>query len=417
MGGFLFGLGLTIIIGQAPSPAGRGEFFDRAADPVRDLDKTNGWTLAVGAGSVAALVLLRRYARRLPGTLIVLVLAILVAAVLDLGDHGVGLVGKLPSALPHPAVPDVGWDQIVDLLPAAFGVMILTTEAVGVARSLASHDGYAIDPSRELVAMGGSNALAGLSSGFVQAGGASQTMAAEEAGGRTPVTSLVAAGLVVLTGAFLGGLFTNLPQATLAAIVVVAVSGFVDFAELARLARNPPQRHPAGAPRAGRRARPRRPPGIADRRRAVTDPRDPPPQPASGRGAGAGPGQRALGQRRAQPGLRAGARRAGGRQRWAAVLRQRGQRQGPRPRARAGGRSHAGSRGARAVRERGPRRRRARRARRAGVRAAARGRRTAARRPSARRRWSCCDAQGSPTGSASSPRSPRPPPNRRACQP
>ena len=61
MGGFLFGLGLTIIIGQAPSlfgvPAGSGEFFDRAADLVRDLDKTNGWTLAVGAGSVAALVL------------------------------------------------------------------------------------------------------------------------------------------------------------------------------------------------------------------------------------------------------------------------------------------------------------------------------------------------------------------------
>ena len=87
------------------------------------------------------------------------------------------------------------------------------------------------------MAIGGSNALAGLSSGFVQSGGASQTMAAEDAGGKSPLTALFAAGLILLTGAFLAPLFEDLPQATLGAIVVVAVSGFVDFGELGRLAR------------------------------------------------------------------------------------------------------------------------------------------------------------------------------------
>jgi sulfate permease, SulP family len=167
----------------------------------------------------------------------VLAAAVVIAWALGLDDHGVDLVGDLPSGLPDPALPDVAFADLVDLLPAAYGVMVLTTEAVGVARAIASKDGYQISPSRELVAIGGSNALAGLSSGFVQSGGASQTMAAENAGGKTPGTALFAAVLILLTGAFLAPLFEDLPQATLGAIVVVAVAGFVDYREMARLAR------------------------------------------------------------------------------------------------------------------------------------------------------------------------------------
>jgi SulP family sulfate permease len=85
--------------------------------------------------------------------------------------------------------------------------------------------------------MGAANALAGLSSGFVQSGGASQTAAADGAGGRSQIASLVAAGLILLTGAFLTPLFEDLPQATLAAIVIVAVAGFFDFEELRRFVR------------------------------------------------------------------------------------------------------------------------------------------------------------------------------------
>jgi sulfate permease, SulP family len=125
----------------------------------------------------------------------------------------------------------------VSLIATGFGVMLLATEGLGVARGLATQHGYTVDPSRELVGFGGANLLSGLSQGFVQSGGASQTAAAEGAGGRTQLASVVAACLVLLTGAFLAPVFTDLPQATLAAIVIVAVSGFWRVGELARFAR------------------------------------------------------------------------------------------------------------------------------------------------------------------------------------
>lgn len=106
-----------------------------------------------------------------------------------------------------------------------------------MARALAGARGEAIDASRELVALGGANLLAGLSGGFVQPGGASQTAAAERAGGRSQLASVVAAAPVLLTGAFLAPLFAGLPQPTPGAIVVVAIAGFLRVDELRRFAR------------------------------------------------------------------------------------------------------------------------------------------------------------------------------------
>ena len=240
--GFLFGLGLTVAVGQLPKlfgvPGGDGHFFAKLWHLLGELDDTHGWTLAVGAASVVLLVVLPRLSRQIPATLVVLALTIAVSAAFDLAGRGVDVVGSLPSALPDPAVPDVGWDEVVELLPAAVGIVLLAcAEGIGVARSFASAHGYTIDPNRELIAVGGSNLLAGLSSGFVQAGGGSQTAAADRAGGKTQLASLVAAGLVLLTGAFLAPLFEDLPQATLGAIVIVAVAGFARVAELRRFAR------------------------------------------------------------------------------------------------------------------------------------------------------------------------------------
>ena len=219
-------------------PGGDGNFFEKLWHLLGELENTHGWTLAVGAASVVLLVVLPRLSSRLPATLVVLGLAIALSSALDLAGRGVDVVGSLPSALPDPAVPDLGWAQVVELLPAAVGIVLLAcAEGIGVARSFANEHGYAIDANRELIAVGGSNLLAGLSSGFVQAGGGSQTAAADRAGGKTQLSSLVAAGLVLLTGAFLAFLFEDLPQATLGAIVIVAVAGFARVAELRRFAR------------------------------------------------------------------------------------------------------------------------------------------------------------------------------------
>jgi sulfate permease, SulP family len=241
MTGFLFGLGLTVAIGQLPKlfgvDGGTGQFFAKLWALLGELDETHGWTFAVGAASVGLLVAFRRFAPSLPGTLIVLVLAIAGSALLDLSGRGVAVVGELPSAVPDPTWPDVSWKDAVDLLPAGLGVLLLSAEAIGVSRTLATKHRYRVDTNRDLIALGGSNLLAGLSSGFVQSGGASQTMAVERGGGRTQLASLVAAGLTLLTGAFLAFLFEDLPEATLAAIVVVAIFGLFRVDELRRFAR------------------------------------------------------------------------------------------------------------------------------------------------------------------------------------
>jgi sulfate permease, SulP family len=241
MTGFLFGLGLVITLAQLPAllgiAPGEGNFFPALADMLGELGEVHGATLAVGACSLAVLVLGRRLVPALPSTLVVLVLAIAVSAIAGLEDHGVDVVGDIPEALPDPAIPDVSADDWLALVAPALGVLILSAEAVGVARALAVKHGYRVDPNRDLVAMGASNVFAGLSSGFVQSGGASQTAAADGAGGRSQLASLFSAGLLLLTGAFLAPLFADLPQATLAAIVIVAVAGFFDVAELRRYAR------------------------------------------------------------------------------------------------------------------------------------------------------------------------------------
>jgi SulP family sulfate permease len=141
MTGFLFGLGLTIAIGQAPKlfriSAGGGHFFTQLFHLIGHLGSTDVLTLVVGALSIALLLAFRRFWPRLPGTLIVLALSIIVSALLDLPSHGLDVIGKLPTALPHPEVPSASVHDLVQLLPTAFGVMLLTTEGWGVARTLA----------------------------------------------------------------------------------------------------------------------------------------------------------------------------------------------------------------------------------------------------------------------------------------
>jgi sulfate permease, SulP family len=241
MTGFLFGLGLFVAVGQLPKllgiPDHGGNFFPRGWNLLTHLNDASGWTCATGVASIGLLFVLARTAPKVPATLVLLVSSIVVSSILDLSSHGVAIVGNLPKAFPHPTVPDVGWHDLLELLAPAFGVMIVTAEGIGVARTLGSQDGYRLSVNRDLVALGSSNVLAGLSPGFVQSGGASQTMANERAGGKTQLATLVAAGLILLTGAFFTGLFKNLPEATLAAIVIVAISSFWKVGELRRLAR------------------------------------------------------------------------------------------------------------------------------------------------------------------------------------
>jgi sulfate permease, SulP family len=240
--GFLFGLGLVIAAGQLSKLLGiedpEGGFFRKLWRLLAHLGDANLPTVILGVSSLVVLVVMKRFAPRLPAALVVVAAGILLTGVFDLADLGVSVVGQVPSALPTPAVPGVKLGDVASLLPAALGIVLLGyAESISVARGFASAHRYDIRPNQELVALGASNALAGMFQGFVAAGGASQSAASDRAGAKTELFAVVAAALTVFTALVLAPLLGDLPNAVLGAIVINAVLGFMRVDELRRFNR------------------------------------------------------------------------------------------------------------------------------------------------------------------------------------
>ena len=238
--GFLFGMAMTIAVRQLAKlvgvSSGDGSFFSRLGHILHLLPHWSLATVAVGVAALAALLLLERLIPRLPASLIVLAAGIAVSAAAKLHAHGVEIVGKIPRAIPTPAWPALPWHDWVTLAGGAVGVaLVVFAESFSISSGFARDAGDdAPDASREMIAMGASNAAVGLFRGFAVSGSASRSAAAKAAGGTGPMVSVVAAVIVLLTGAFLTPLFTDLPEAVLGAIVVVAIRSFFNVAELRR---------------------------------------------------------------------------------------------------------------------------------------------------------------------------------------
>ena len=240
--GFIIGLALTIVAGQLPGlfgvEGGGGNFFEKLRRLLSNLDQTSVTTLAVGLASLALVLGLRRFAPAVPGSLVAVLVGIAAVWLLDLDAHGVEIVGQINSGLPALGTPDVAAADYLALAPAAAGVMLVGfAEGLGAAKTYAARHHYEVDANRELVGLGAANLGAGLSSGMVVNGSLSKTAVNGSAGARSQVSGLVVAALTILTLLFLTGLFDNLPQATLAAVVIAAVIELVDFPALAALYR------------------------------------------------------------------------------------------------------------------------------------------------------------------------------------
>ncbi len=242
--GYLHGIAITIIVSQAAKLCGfsiSGEsvfrqlraFFQGIADGA-----FNGWAFVVGAGCLAIILVLRHISRRLPATLIAVVVGIAVSLVFDLESHGVPLVGDLPRGFPTPRWPSIGWGHVQDLIGAALGLALVAFADTSVlSRSMAARRHERVDTNSELIALGLANVGSGLFQGFPISSSSSRTPVAEAAGAKTQLTGVVAAVAMIVIAVALPGVFRHMPDATLAAIVMAAALTLIDIPAMVHLYR------------------------------------------------------------------------------------------------------------------------------------------------------------------------------------
>lgn len=238
--GFFFGLAVAIAVLQLPKLLGleaEGAYVpQRVWHLVTHLGHTSPWTLFVGLSSIILLLFLERFAHRVPAALVTLVYGIGVVTLLGLEERGVHTVGHIATALPHLTWPAVGTADIIGLLPGALAIaLVAVAETVGLGRDFARKHHYHVDADQELVALGVSNLASGLSGGFAVGGSLSKSEDNDDAGARSQVSAIFAAALMLLSAVALTRYFHSLPEATLAAIVLVAVWKLMDAGELRRL--------------------------------------------------------------------------------------------------------------------------------------------------------------------------------------
>jgi SulP family sulfate permease len=200
------------------------------------LGEVNLITLAIGLASIAALVLFRKVAPRFPAPLLVVTLSTLAVYVFGLQDRGVGIVGDVPQGVPSFALPAFGLDSVTSLLTIALTISFVGfMESIAVAKSIANREKYKVDANRELVSLGLANVAGSMFSAYPVTGGFSRSAVNYQSGARTPLASIITAVLIVMTLLFFTPLFYYLPNAVLAAIVMVAVYGLIDFMEPVKL--------------------------------------------------------------------------------------------------------------------------------------------------------------------------------------
>jgi high affinity sulfate transporter 1 len=260
--GFTQGIALIVIVGQLPTLLGTSGAFGAKVGDLRNLPQimglemdytgvvTQAWallttltvanlpTVLVGLLSLVLLFALKRFQPGAPSALIVVLLSIVAVSVFGLEERGVTVIGEVETGMVTLALPNVNLSDVASLLPGAFAIVLLGyAVSLSVAAVGAEATGEEIDPNQELVALGGATLGAAFSSGFVVCGSLSRGVVIRRAGGRTQVVSLINAGLVFVTLVVALPLFFKLPMAALAAIVIQAMSGLLDFGYLRRLSR------------------------------------------------------------------------------------------------------------------------------------------------------------------------------------
>jgi high affinity sulfate transporter 1 len=242
--GYMNGIALTVLISQLPKLFG---FSIDGAGPLRDLVRIThsilggqaNWTsFTVGAGTLAAILLLKPY-RRIPGLLLAVVAATIVVGLLNLdATAGVKVLGPLPQGLPSFALPRISFGQLSEVIIGGCAVaMVAFADTSVLSRTYAAKTRTSVDPNQEMIGLGAANLAAGLFQGFPISSSSSRTPVAEAAGAKTQLTGVVGAIGVALLLLFAPNLLKDLPSSALAAVVIAAAIGLFEFADLRRIFR------------------------------------------------------------------------------------------------------------------------------------------------------------------------------------
>jgi hypothetical protein len=239
--GFVGGLATDILLNQIAKmlgikvPSG-AEFFERLVALVTRIGSVHWWSLGLSVAAVAVLVPARRRWPSVPWALLVLVAATFTSNALHLPDHGVAVLGSVPSGPPVLAFPQLDWHLwIAVILPAIAITTVTVGEGLLLARSFADKFDYPTSPNRDLLAFGAANIASGVSSGFTIGSSTSRAAAMEQSGSRTQLPLLVMAAGATLLLLFGADLLAGIPAPAIGAIVGVAVAKLIGIGELRHL--------------------------------------------------------------------------------------------------------------------------------------------------------------------------------------
>jgi len=239
--GYMNGLALTILVGQLPKLFGFSVDADGLIDEAKAFvnglsdGKTVGAAVGIGALALVLILVIQRVIPKIPGVLVAVVVAIGAAAALNLGDHGVSLVGELPSGFPPLELPNPH-GELPALLAGALGIALVSlTDTISTASVFAARHDQEVNGNGEMIGIGAANIGASLFQGFPVSTSGSRTAVAEQSGAKTQVTGLVGAATIVLMLVLVPGLLRNLPQPVLASVVIAASLSLADVPGTRRL--------------------------------------------------------------------------------------------------------------------------------------------------------------------------------------
>jgi high affinity sulfate transporter 1 len=241
--GYIAGVAIVLIVGQIGKltgiPSADGNALRELWGYLTDLSAANPATLAVGLGSMAILLVMRRVVPTWPSALIVVVLGIAAAWALDLAADGVSLVGEVPSGLPPLEIPAIGLADVQSLIVPALGIFLVSfSDAILISRAIAAKNHETVDADQELLAFGTANLSAGLTGGMPIGASGSRTAVNDSMRVTSQVGGLVNALAVVLILLFLTEPIQYLPTAVLASIIIVASVGIIEASAWVTLRRS-----------------------------------------------------------------------------------------------------------------------------------------------------------------------------------